>query len=429
MLVKPCLAWHRQRQCDLAANFAAFALMLILAVLAGCASKPYQHDPGLLLDIIRRAEMKQQGKVQVRVSVPGPEETKAFFGIPLYDSQLQPVWIEVINRGDTELRFAPVGTDPLYVPPSEVAYTHRSGFSREARSEIELYLHQLAMPRRIEAGKTGSGFVFTQARPGTKGVNIDLFGPEKDDVYSFIFFVPVPGFTADHTQVDFDTLYAENDRSSYDENGLRQALQEMPCCASGPKGEDLLNVVFIGDGNYVLQALLKAGWYERPARDRARVDASSNASRLYGRIADAVFHKEVANTTGVGELRLWLTPMKLGAEPVWVGDVIRFINGPDGAVALDPDMDDARNFIMQDIWYAQSLARLGWLKMLPPVPFEEPRIDALGNEYFTDGMRVVLWPSRVPVSLLEVEYAEWDDPLAKPAGDGNDSADQPGALP
>lgn len=49
------------------------------------------------------------------------------------------------------------------------------------------------------------------------------------------------------------------------------------------------------------------------------------------------------------------------------------------------------------------------------VSIEQPRTDSLGNEYFTDGMRVVLWPSRVPVSLLEVEHAGWDDPLAKPA--------------
>jgi hypothetical protein len=121
--------------------------------------------------------------------------------------------------------------------------------------------------------------------------------------------------------------------------------------------------------------------------------------------------------------------MKLGEEPVWIGDIIRFINGPEGPVALDPDMDDARNFLMQDIWYAQALARLGWLKVLSPVPIDAPRLDALGNEYFTDGMRVVLWPSRVPVSLIEVEYAEWDDPLAKPEGDANGTADQPGVLP
>lgn len=119
--------------------------------------------------------MKQQGKVQVRVAVPGREETEALFGLPLYDRNIQPVWIEVVNNGDSELRFAPVGTDPLYVPPFEVAYTHRSGFSSADRSEIEAHLHQHSMRRNIEARQTGSGFVFTQLRPGTKGVNIDLF--------------------------------------------------------------------------------------------------------------------------------------------------------------------------------------------------------------------------------------------------------------
>ena len=429
MMSKPYRTRHFPVRCDFAAWLVAFALALTLIGLTGCASKPYQTNPDSLQDIISRAEIKQQGTVQVRVAVPGPAETEALFGLPLYDRDIQPVWIEVVNRGDTELRFAPVGTDPLYVPPFEVAYTNRSGFSSRARSEMEHYLHEIVMGRRIAAGETRSGFVFTQARPGTKGVNVDLFGPESDDAYSFIFFVSVPGFAADHTRVDFEGLYADSDRLSYDENGLRKALQEMPCCAKGPQGKDFLNVVFIGDGNYVLQALLKAGWYERPAQERARVDATSNAAMLSGRTADAVFRKDVADTTAVGELRLWLTPMKLGEEPVWIGDIIRFINGPEGPVALDPDMDDARNFLMQDIWYAQSLAKLGWLKVLSPAPIDAPRLDALGNEYFTDGMRVVLWPSRVPVSLIEVEYAEWDDPLAKPERDANGTADQPGALP
>jgi hypothetical protein len=403
-------------------------VLLTLVFVGGCAVKPYQPDPDRLEGITRRAEMQEQGDVQVRVAVPSPEETEALFGLPLYNRGIQPVWIEVVNGGDTELRFAPVGTDPLYVPPFEVAYTHRSGFSSQARSEMEFYLQEAGMTRRIRPGRSGSGFVFTQARPGTKGVNIDLFGPEKDDVYSFLFFVQVPGFEPDHAQVNFDELFAESDLVSYDEDGLRQALQEMPCCASGPKGEDFLNVVFIGEGDYVLQALLKAGWHERLARDRTRVDATSNASMLYGRIADAVFHKEVAGTSDVGELRLWLTPMKLGEDPVWIGDAIRFINGPEGPVALDPDMDDARNFIMQDIWYAQSLAKLGWLKVVAPIPIDEPRSDAMGNVYFTDGLRVVLWPSRVPISLLEVEYAEWDDPLGNLSRVGDGSADEPGGL-
>ena len=421
MLLGPRFDWRHPLSRHAVRCFLAFTLVLIQVVAAGCANRPYQPNPDVLPSIMERAVMKQQGKIRVRVAVPGREETEALFGLPLYDRNVQPVWIEVVNNGDSELRFAPVGTDPLYVPPFEVAYTHRSGFSSAARSEIEAYLHQHSMRRHIEARQTGSGFVFTQLRPGTKGVNIDLFGPEKDDAYSFIFFLSVPGFKADHTRVDFDRLYADSERSSYDETGLRQALREMPCCAQGPEGGDFLNVVFIGDGNYVLQALLKAGWYERPARDRSRLDDTSNVSKLYGRIADAVFRKDVGGKTEVGELRLWLTPMMLGEQEVWIGDAIRFISGPDGPVALDSDMDDARNLVMQDIWYAQSLARLGWLQVMESVSIDQPRADSLGNEYFTDGMRVVLWPSRVPVSLLEVEYAEWDDPLSKPAVvDGSD---------
>ncbi len=383
--------------------------LLTIGGVSGCIGKPYQPQPEKLQSIISRAEVQQEGDVRVRVSVPSPAETEALFGLPLYARRIQPVWIEVVNGGDTELRFALVGTDPDYVPPFEVAYTHRKGFSGEARSRMELYLYEHTMERRIEPGQSQSGFVFTEARRGTKGVAVDLFGPQKDKEYSFLFFVIVPGFKPDHAQVNFDKLFSESDLVSYDEEGLQQALRDMPCCATGPSGEDFLNVVFIGDGDHVLQALLRAEWYERLARERSRAEATSNASQLYGRIADAVFQKDRRGKGDSMELRLWMTPMKLGDDPVWIGDVIHFIKGPKGRpVALDPDLDDARNFLLQDIWYAQSMARVAWIKGMELVSVREPRSDSLGNNYFTDGFRIVIWPSPDPVSLLEVEYAAWD---------------------
>jgi hypothetical protein len=402
----------------------ACVVLMTLVGIAGCAGKPYRPDPDQLEGIVSRAEVQKEGPVRVRVSVPSPEEAEALFGLPLYESGVQPVWIEVVNGGDSELRFAPVGTDPDYVPPFEVAYTNRTGYSGEARSRMERYLHQISMKRRIKTGRSASGFVFTAARPGTKGVTVDLFGPDKDDVYSFLFFVPVPGFQPDHAQVNFEELFAESQLTSYDESGLRRALEDTACCASGRQGDDFLNVVFIGDGDHVLQALLRAGWHERLARERSRVEATSNAVSLYGRIADAVFQRDTPRAGVSSELRLWMTPMTLGADPVWIGDVIHFIKGPDGPVGLDPDMDDARNFLLQKIWYAQSLARYGWLRSMEPIGIENPGSDALGNTYFTDGFRVVIWPSQTPVSLLEVESVAWDVLPGHLQDGGDGSADR-----
>ena len=391
--------------------FALNLALLTLGAVSGCIGKPYQPKPEQLESIIDRAEVQREGDIQVRVAVPSPAETEALFGLPLHARRVQPVWIEVVNGGNTELRFAPVGTDPDYVPPFEVAYTHREGFSGEARSQMELYLYERTLQRRIKPGQSQSGFVFTEARPGTKGVVVDLFGPHEDEEYSFLFFVTVPGFEPGHAQVNFEKLFSESDMVSYDEEGLAQALRDMPCCATGPSGEDFLNVVFIGDGDHVLQALLRAGWHERLARERSRAEATSNASRLYGRIADAVFQNDRLGKGDSIELRLWMTPMKLGEDPVWIGDVIHFITDLDGRpVALDPDLDDARNFLIQDIWYAESLAKVAWIQGMELVSVQEPRSDALGNNYFTDGFRIVIWPSPKPTFLLEPEGMAWDAP-------------------
>lgn len=392
----------------------ALALLVTLALTA-CGGSPYRPQPDGIATVTSRAESQSLGNIRVRVAVPSPEETRAIFDLPLYEGGVQPVWIEVRNEASFDVRYAPVGTDRDYVPPFEVAYTNKTGFSGAAHAEMETYLHGQTMPRVIGAGETESGFVFTQARPGTKGVNIDLFGPESDQAYSFVFFVPVPGFVADHAQVNFEALYSEQEMTTYDLAGLREALRALPCCASDRAGTvdgDPLNVVLVGHGDDVLQALLRAGWFERIADERGEADSPTEAAWLFGRTADAVFRRSREGTEARSELRLWMAPMQLGDKPVWLGDVIHFIAGTLGA-ALDPDIDEARDFFLQDIWYAQGLARFAWIKGPYVATIDAPREDVLGNEYFSDGHRIVIWPSGSPVSLLEADNLDWDPPPAR----------------
>jgi hypothetical protein len=102
--------------------------------------------------------------------------------------------------------------------------------------------------------------------------------------------------------------------------------------------------------------------------------------------------------------------MQLGDQPVWVGDVIHFLAGPEGPVGLDPDIDYARDFFLQDLWYSQGLAKFAWLQGPNVVSIDQPRKDVMGGEYFTDGYRIVMWPSGTPISLLEADYVSWDNP-------------------
>ncbi len=414
--------WFRTGNCVQVAGVASVFRKLrevgiasFLLLVAACATNPYEPRPGQTEELRKRAEVQTMGSVRVSAAVPSPEETKAIFGLSLYDQGLQPVWLEVENRGDTTLRYAPVGTDADYVPPFEVAYTNRAGFSRTAFAEMETYLLGNTMPRQIEAGQIRSGYVITRARPGTKGVNVDLYGPAAEDEYNFIFFVPVPGFVADHAQVNFESIYAANEVTSYGLAGLRKALDDLPCCpsdASG-KGEGYpINFVFVGDGDDVLQALLRAGWYERLATERSS-DRPTDQAFMFGRTADAVFRSERPEVGARNELRIWMAPVLLGKKPVWVGDVVHLIPGAGGPIGLDPDVDDARDFLLQDLWYAQSVTKIAWLQSSNIVPIDEPKRDATGLAYFTDGARIVIWPSGRPVSLLETEFVDWDSPPQK----------------
>jgi hypothetical protein len=139
--------------------------------------------------------------------------------------------------------------------------------------------------------------------------------------------------------------------------------------------------------------------------------ASTEAAYLYGRAADAVFRKLRPGTgERSSELRLWLAPMQVGDQSVWVGDVIHFLPYLGGPIGHDPDLDYARDFFLQDLWYSQGLAKFAWVRSPNVVSMDQPRKDLMGAEYFTDGYRIVVWPSGTPISLLQTEYVSWDDP-------------------
>ena len=75
--------------------------------------------------------------------------------------------------------------------------------------------------------------------------------------------MPIPGFTADYMEVDFEGLHAADEMRALDADGLREALDDMPCCstdASGTGTGDPINVALVGTGLAVRRALLRAGW-------------------------------------------------------------------------------------------------------------------------------------------------------------------------
>jgi hypothetical protein len=81
---------------------------------------------------------------------------------------------------------------------------------------------------------------------------------------------------------------------------------------------------------------------------------------------------------------------------------------------LEPLVDEARTYILQDLWFSQGLEKFGYVRGVGAASMSEPRLDLEGAPYFTDGYRVVLWLSSRPVSFSDVEAVNWEVPSGIP---------------
>jgi hypothetical protein len=262
-----------------------------------------------------RAQTKYEGNVRVTAAVPSAEESKRLFGVDIYKRGVQPIWLEIENKDEAPVYFLPIGLDPNYFSPIEAAYVNHFGFKTPANEEMNRFFYEQRKDIRIAPANVRSGFVYTPVDEGTKAFNVDLMGEDKE-IRTFTFFIDVPGIRPDHQQVDFEALYSKDQIVSYDKEGLRKALENIPCCTKNKKGTeqgDPLNLVVIGDGDDVHHSLIRAGWDETEIIYRASAWKTgmsfifggryrySPVSPLYvyGRRQDAAFQK------ARGTIRYW----------------------------------------------------------------------------------------------------------------------------
>ena len=391
-------------------------------VVLACSAAPYRYEPLQNYGVVARAVSQEQGAIRVRASVPSREEAEAILGFPIYKRSIQPIWLEISNNGPNRARFVHVSVDREYFSPLEVAYMHKKYFSKQGWMDMERHLMATAIPRVIPGGETVSGFIYTHASDGTKSFNVDVFytGSGNPEYEEFTFFIDVPGFVADHATVDFDALYAAEDIRDLDNDQLREELLQFPCCSSNRDGSGMgqpINIVLVAGGLEVLQSLLRAGWSETSYEKDDNY--LNNINYLFGRPPDAVFRKnrgKTIYTTERNELSLWLAPFTNRGTGVWMGQIKHAIgqrykiNEIFFGAAQDPDVDDGRNFLLQNLWYSQSIAAVAYSNTGKPVPIEEPVVDFNNNAWFTDGGRIVMWLSGDPVALQEARNLQWDDP-------------------
>jgi hypothetical protein len=112
-------------------------------------------------------------------------------------------------------------------------------------------------------------------------------------------------------------------------------------------------------------------------------------------------------------LRLYLTPIIFEGKPVFIGQIsrdigVRFTSKTIVTHKIDPDVDETRSYLLQDLAYSQGLVKFAYVKGVGAAPLSEPRGNLTGDPYFTDGYRAVMWVSSDPVSFEEIEFVAWE---------------------
>ena len=76
-----------------------------------------------------------------------------------------------------------------------------------------------------------------------------------------------------------------------------------------------------------------------------------------------------------------------------------------------PDVDGARDYLVQDMVHSRGLERIGWVKGVGAAPSSQPQHMEDGSPFFTDGLRLVLWFGDPPIALDESQSLPWQGEL------------------
>ncbi len=417
---------HGTRQWLTAVTAAAF-----LVALAGCAS--LETTPPEQVGFMKRAASQDDGTVRVSVAALGADEAWKVYGADVAKKGIQPVWIEVENRGDETLYFFRSATDPTYYAPHEAAWINHRWLESSVNREMDSLFQRLDVPQWVPPHSTVSGFLLTNRDEGLKYIRIALITPTR--LHEFHFLVEVPGFVADYSDVVESTIVPPEAVREVDLAELRKILESMPCCTTNAKASkqgDPLNIVVVGHQKSVFLAFASRKW---DATEKLRGASSwrsivafitgsnyrySPVSPLYafGRHQDIALQKARSTIHERNHLRLWLTPYRWHGRLVFLGQISRDIGvrfttqSPTISThKIDPQVDEARDYLLEDLVLSGFVERVGYVGGVGAAPEDAPRHNLTGDPYYTDGYRAVIFIADEPVSLGDIEILPWEHRL------------------
>ena len=394
-----------------------------LAALAACSPFAPEGREGAPFRL--RVEVQEDDAFRVATAALSREEARRFVGVDTWESGIQPVWIEIENRSGQEAWYLPIGTDPAYFAPYEVAYGFHRALDGKRNRRLDAHLLDTAMPVELPPGRKVSGFVYTHAGEGARYVRVQVLDGGRLREYRFVD--EVPGGKWDFQRVDFAKLYPASQVRDLDLPAFLAELEKLPCCAADGEGRpvaDPLNLVVVGGARDVAFPLVQRGWNLTEPFDVASAWRSVKAfllgSRyetspvsplhLFGRPQDAALQKPRNDIDRRNHLRLWLAPFTLEGKPVWVGQVSRDIGVRLTTRSwyltthtIDPDVDEDRDYLLQDAVMSGHAERFGFVPGVGAATRQAPRHNMTGDPYFTDGKRLVLFMGPSPRPVDEVE--------------------------
>ncbi len=407
------------------------SLYLAIPLMVSSCAATFSPVPVAQVPFKSRAQIQSKGGLTVTAAVPTREEANALYGVDLASKEMQPVWIEVENAEETPYWLLPSGLDPAYFSPAEAAHAFGSSPTGNDGGAISEHFKNLQFKNPVYPGTTASGFLIVNRDEGYKAIDIDLIS--REDAQSFTYIISDPSFKGDYTLVDFGTLYPSEEITNFqDEQALRHALEELPCCTTNEDGTeegDPLNLVLIGDAPDIFPAFIRRYWHgtEIIWSDSLwrTVTSFVQGSRyryspisplyVFGRRQDLAAQKARGTIHERNHLRLWLTPYRFRKEPVWIGQISRDIGvkftlkSPTISThVIDPDVDEARRYLLEDLAYSQALAKFGHVKGVGVVSENAPRMNLVGDPWFTDGLRIVMLFEPRPRALSDLEFFWWE---------------------
>lgn len=412
-------------------NWAVISCMSLLLCCTGCTSTYYPLKSETI-DYKSRAGTRSDGGVVVSASALSVDEGLDVYGITLARKNIQAVWIQVENGGDDTYWLLSPGVDPNFFPASEVAEAFATTHEDETQEVLERRFQALAFRNPVPPGKKVSGFVLTHLDEGVKIIQVDLVGDRRHK--SFTIFSVIPGFHADYVKYGtfVRNIYSDEEIINHtDDNSFRAALEALPCCVTnkdGSRNGDPLNLVIVGGTDDATPALVRRGW--RPTEQAwfgsglKMMKSGLSGERypyapisplyMYGRPQDFALQKARDNVHQRNHLRLWLSPMQYHGKSVWVGQISRdigtrfTIHSPYLTThKIDPDVDEARTALQEDMVYSQSLVKLGLVKGVGAATKDAPRQNLTTDPYYTDGFRAVLMFDAEPTAITDIKFLPW----------------------